>query len=140
MGRKPVVAQPKPVRLSEWIKQSGRNVTRGECVNVIAHLMERRLMVERELQRQRKWRVRFWRWLTNLFTGSREPTEEEIDRATAAALNPEAASTEDEPDPEQEEEEPQDGAIEGAGEPEQLLEGADGTAIRFRDKRKREES
>jgi hypothetical protein len=125
-----VVEQPKPVRLSDWIKQPGRPVTRAECVNVVAHLMERRLMVERELQRQRKWRVRFWMWLTQFFTGQREPTAAEIDRATTAALDPSATSTE--PEPEEE-----DGAEEGGiPHPEVPLEVV-GDGVKYRDKRKR---
>lgn len=130
MGRKPMVAAPKPVTLSEWIKQPGRPVSRGECVNVIAALVERRIQVERELIRQRKWRVRFWIWLTQFFTGHREPTEQEVERATAAALDPSATSTELD-------EEEEDGAEEGGRpHPEVPLE-VIGEGVKFRDRRHR---
>lgn len=137
MGRKPIVAAPKPVLFSEWIKQSGRNVTRAELVQVISFLVERRFMVEREIQRQRKWRVRFWIWLTAFFTGGRTVTEEETERAIQAAFDPAAKSTADAPPMEDvvEGEEEPDGVEEGAGEPEQILQAVDGTAIKFRDKR-----
>lgn len=135
-----IEAAPKPVLFSEWIKQSGRNVTRAEAVQVISFLVERRIAVEREIIRQRQWKVRFWIWLTNFFTGARLVTAQEMERAVEAAFDPAAKSTDDTPPTEDvvedaTEEEDEDAVVEGAGEPEQLLEGVDGSKIRFRDKR-----
>ena len=110
MGRRPrTVAQPRPVKLSEWVQhRPGQPVTRVEAIQVVALLVERRLQVEREIERQRKWYRRLWKWFTWIFAPSAELTEAEIEHARQAALDPEATSTELPAEPE-----PADAAEEG---------------------------
>jgi hypothetical protein len=88
----------KPVRLSEWAKEHRRQVTRGEFLNVTAILIERRFQLERLIQHSRKWRVRFWRWMTDLFNPQRPPTEVELDELRQRALSPTPGEADQETD------------------------------------------
>ena len=96
MGRRGrVQAAPRPVSLSDYFKQAGAPVLRGQLLHVVAILVERRLEVEREIQHARKWRVRFWRWL---FPKGRPATDAEMERAAERALDPQARTAHDEAD------------------------------------------
>ena len=83
-----VEAQPKPVRLSEWAKQAGRPVTRGECVNVIAIVVERRLSIERIIAFENRWYMRILLWLFPALSRLPKPVQHQ---AAEAALDPRAA-------------------------------------------------
>lgn len=102
MGRRSrVVAQPRPVRLSEWIQQPGRPVTRGELVNVAAYMIERRYGVEQEIRRHRRWYRRLWRWFTWIVRPTPVLTPAEMEAARAAALDPASHGTVAEEDEEE---------------------------------------
>jgi len=119
MGRKPIQGERRAVPLSQWFQQEpGRAVTRAQLYQVIVHMVERRLQVERVVQHERKWRVRFWRWLT----GRRGPTEAEEEAAAARALDPEARTAHQEEAPATTEPEP----------PAEELE----SGVKFREKRR----
>jgi hypothetical protein len=90
-----VQAAPRPVSLSDYFRQPGAPVLRGQLLHIVAILVERRLEVEREIQRSRRWHVRFWRWLTG---SSRPATEAEMEAAASRALDPQARTAHDEPD------------------------------------------
>lgn len=135
--RKPIQAQPRPVKLSEWAQHAGRPVTRGEMLNVCFILIERRFQVQAEMDREGKWYRRLGRWLAAPF----------VPRVEAGQLEQLAEAVRDPIPPEEEGAEPAvgDGAtVAGKGEIEDdraeteppFKPLGDNGQVHFRDKRK----
>jgi GAF domain-containing protein len=94
---------PKPVALSEFFtSRPGAVVTRAQLYQVLVHMVERRILVEREIQRQGRWYNRLWRFLTS----QPDLTAQQEQQAIEAAHDPAARQTHDaepcEPEPEPE--------------------------------------